>query len=282
MFRQLVRKSAPPQVRKVRPVGKAAEGCRINKFLAHCGAARSRRDAEIVLAAGKVTVNGVQAHIGQVLKAGDTVELDSKPLKLPYAHSTEARVWLYHKTPGQLVAHGKLPRSIVAEKKKDPAMRFSSIFEHIKRNFPSVPKLTAAGRLDANTEGLMVLSNNPALCRVLELPSNAIQRTYRVRVFGQLLDSKLKRLSAGITVKGTRYKPMQVSVSRRGSNNSWLEVTVTEGKNREVREALEAIGLKVSRLIRTRFGPYELGGLSPGSLKEVTLDSDLRRRLSVK
>jgi 23S rRNA pseudouridine2605 synthase len=263
----------------MKSVGRAAQGFRINKFLSHCGAANSRKQAEQLIANGRVLLNGKPAQIGQVLEHTDIVQFDQKTLKLPYSQSNLGRVWIYHKTPGQLVAHGTLPKSVKAQEKKDHTIRFTSVFEHIRKRFPAIPKVTAAGRLDANTEGLLVLSNNPALCRLLELPSTGLERTYKVRVFGQVVDSKLALLAKGIKVDGEQYRPIKAKVTKRGSSNSWLEVTLTEGKNREVRKAFESIGLRVSRLIRVRFGPYELGTLSPGSLKEVGLSRVLLKLL---
>ncbi|WP_448582449.1 pseudouridine synthase, partial [Thermaurantiacus sp.] len=142
-----------------------------------------------------------------------------------------------------------------------------------------LPRLMPVGRLDLNTEGLLLLTNDGALKRQLELPANAVERVYRVRVMGQVTQAALDALALGMTVDGIRYGPVDAEIDRRsrqGSANLWLTMRLAEGKNREVRRLCEALGLRVSRLIRTAFGPFGLGALAPRALAEVPA-SDIAR-----
>lgn len=163
------------------------------------------------------------------------------------------RLWRYHKPAGLITTNS------------DPAGR-RTIFDELPK---SLPRTVTIGRLDLNTEGLLLLTNNGELARALELPDNGMDRTYRARAHGDVSEELLASLSSGITVDGEIFGSIKAELERTMGHNSWLTVTLREGKKREVRRALEAIGLKVNRLIRTNYGPFELGELRPGSVKEV-------------
>jgi 23S rRNA pseudouridine2605 synthase len=257
-------------------VGIAGEGQRLNKFLSHAGVAVGRRAADVLIETGRVSVNDYNdLELGYVLKASDVVCLDGNPVKLPYAKPSEARVWVYNKPRNQVVTTARHPES---ESKDKESM--VTVFDFIKKTYPKLPKLTAVGRLDAASEGLLLFSNNPNFCRMMELPKSGFERVYRVRVFGRITEKGLNRLEKGIRVEGIHYSPMKIQIDKKGTN-SWLQVTIKEGRNREVRKAMEAVGLQVTRLIRIRFGPYELGSVPEGGIKEVALDYNLKKNLEV-
>ena len=125
------------------------------------------------------------------------------------------------------------------------------------------------GRLDINSEGLILLTNNGQVARNLELPSTQWERSYRVRVYGEIEKNMFQQLTSGITIGGFRYKPIKIRLEKKGRKNSWLQITLTEGKNREIRKIMDHVGLKVNRLIRTKFGPFDLANLKPGEIKEI-------------
>ena len=164
-----------------------------------------------------------------------------------------ARLWRYHKPPGLITTH------------KDPKGR-PTVFERLP---PGLPRVISIGRLDLTSEGLLLLTNDGALARELELPSSGVVRRYRARAFGRASQEKLDRLKDGITVEGMVYGPIQAHLDGGRGANIWITLELGEGKNREVRRVLEAIGLKVNRLIRTAYGPFELGDLAPGAAEEV-------------
>jgi 23S rRNA pseudouridine2605 synthase len=238
-------------------------GERIAKAIARAGLC-SRREAETWIAAGRVAINGeVVASPARNVTAADLISVDGQPL--PSRERT--RLFLYHKPRGLLTTHA------------DPGGR-PTIFTALPKG---LPRLISVGRLDLNTEGLLLLTNDGALARVLELPATGWLRRYRVRAHGRVAQDQLGRLAAGITVGGVRYGPIEATLDRAQGSNVWLTFAMREGKNREVRNVLEHLGLKVNRLIRVSFGPFQLGELASGAIVEVktrTLRDQLGQRIA--
>ena len=231
-------------------------GERIAKVLARAGVA-SRRDVERLIAAGRVSVNGAPLTTPAFkVSATDRVTLDGRPVKAAEA----TRIFRYHKPPGLVTTH------------RDPQGR-PTVFETLPKQ---LPRLISIGRLDLNSEGLLLLTNDGELARRLELPSSGLTRRYRARARGRIDPARLQRLKDGITVAGVRYGPIEAELETghdEGGVNQWIRVSLAEGKNREVRKVLEALGLTVNRLIRMSYGPYELGSLARGDVQEVQLPS---------
>ena len=224
-------------------------GDRIAKVIARAGRA-SRREAERMIEAGRVAVNGtVIASPALNVSAKDTVTVDGVLLETP----DEARLWLYHKPTGLVTSH------------KDEKGR-ATIFDDLPSE---LPRVMSVGRLDLNSEGLLLLTNDGGIKRKLELPSTGWLRKYRVRVNGRPVDETLEPLRKGIEVDGTRFQAMEVVLDRQQGANAWLTVGLREGKNREIRRAMTDIGLTVNRLIRVSYGPFQLGQLKPGEVQEV-------------
>ncbi len=225
------------------------KGERIAKVLARAGIA-SRREAERMIEAGRVRVNGrVIDSPALNVTPEDKLEADGKPVGPP----EPVRLWLYHKPAG-------LVTSARDEKGRD------TVFDALPRDMPRVMSI---GRLDINSEGLLLLTNDGGVKRRLELPATGWLRKYRVRVNGRPSDETLAPLRKGITVEGVRYQPMEVKIDRQQGANAWLSVALREGKNREIRRAMEAVGLSVNRLIRVSYGPFRLGELKRGEVEEV-------------
>ncbi len=225
------------------------DGERIAKRLARAGLC-SRRDAERWIAEGRVMVNGrLLDSPAVVVTAADRIVVDGKPLAAP----EPTRLWLYHKKRGLMTTH------------RDPQGR-PTVFESLP---PGMPRVISVGRLDFNSEGLLLLTNDGALARKLELPATGWLRRYRVRVHGQVVDALLARLAQGITIDGVEYGAIQASVERQKGDNAWLIIGLREGKNREIRRVMEHLGYPVSRLIRVAYGPFQLGALLEGEAKEV-------------
>ncbi|HEX6958598.1 MAG TPA: pseudouridine synthase [Ferrovibrio sp.] len=230
--------------------GDTEKGERIAKRLARAGVC-SRRDAERLIAEGRVKVNGKKLDTPAFLVGpDDTIMVDGKPVAEP----EKTRLWLYHKPRGLMTTH------------RDPQGR-PTVFEKLP---PELPRVISIGRLDFNSEGLLLLTNDGALARRLELPSTGWLRRYRVRVHGQPQADALGKLQKGVTVDGAAYGPITASIERQQGDNTWLIVALREGKNREVRKVMEHLGHPVSRLIRVAYGPFQLGGLEPGEVKEVS------------
>lgn len=219
------------------------------KFLARAGVC-SRRDAERLIAEGRVKVNGVKLDTPATkVTAKDKISVDGKVVAAPQP----SRLWRYHKPSGLVTTH------------RDPAGR-PTVFEHLP---PDMPRVISVGRLDLTSEGLLLLTNDGALARRLELPSNGWIRRYRARAFGRIEQSELDMLKDGATVDGVRYGPIEAKLERRQGANSWITLALAEGKNREVRRVLESLGLKVNRLIRVAYGPFQLGALEPNAVEEI-------------
>jgi 23S rRNA pseudouridine2605 synthase len=240
-----------------------ASGERVAKVIARAGLA-SRREAEAWIAAGRVAVNGeVIASPARNVTARDRIAVDGQPL--PARERT--RLFLYHKPRGLLTTHA------------DPGGR-PTIFALLPK---SLPRLVSVGRLDLNTEGLLLLTNDGGLARTLELPATGWLRRYRVRAHGRVAQAELDRLRAGVTIDGIRYGPIEATVDRAQGSNVWLTFAIREGKNREVRNVLGHLGLAVNRLIRVSFGPFQLGEIAPGAIEEVktrTLRDQLGARVA--
>jgi 23S rRNA pseudouridine2605 synthase len=233
-------------------------GERIAKVIARAGLA-SRREAEAWIAAGRVAVNGTLISSPALnVTPADRIAVDGAPLRA----RERTRLFLYHKPRGLVTTHS------------DPEGR-DTIFRALPK---SLPRLISVGRLDINTEGLLLLTNDGGLARVLELPATGWLRRYRVRALGRVRQEALDRLHAGITIDGVRYGPIEATLDREQGANVWLTFGIREGKNREVRKVLETLGLRVNRLIRVAFGPFELGDLDDGAVKEIDT-ADLRARL---
>ncbi|HWU14234.1 MAG TPA: pseudouridine synthase, partial [Caulobacter sp.] len=234
--------------------GEGGEGERVAKMLARSGVA-SRREVERLIEAGKVALNGTVLTTPAVkVRPGDILTVDGKMIDEP----EPTRIFRYHKPTGLLTSH------------KDPKNR-PTVFQALPRD---LPRVISVGRLDLNSEGLLLLTNDGELSRALEMPQNAWVRRYRARAFGDTTQAKLDRLKDGITVEGVRYGPIEARLDKAqdkagGGKNIWITLTLSEGKNREVRKVLEAIGLKVNRLIRLSYGPFALGTLLPGQVEEV-------------
>jgi 23S rRNA pseudouridine2605 synthase len=224
-------------------------GERIAKLIARAGVC-SRRDAERLIAEGRVAVNGETiASPALNLPADALITVDGKPIPTAAA----AKLWRYHKPAGLVTSH------------RDPQGR-PTVFAHLP---PSLPRAISVGRLDINSEGLLLLTNDGELARQLELPSQGWIRRYRVRLFGKVTQADLDRLAKGVTIDGVRYGPVTAELERAKASNAWALVSLKEGKNREVKRLMEHLGLKVARLIRVSFGPFHLGHLPEGAVDEI-------------
>ncbi len=225
-------------------------GERIAKLLARAGLC-SRRDAERWIAQGRVAVNGEVLTSPAVTVGGDSdIRVDGKPIPQP----DRARLWRYHKPSGLVTTH--------RDEKGRP-----TVFEALPKE---LPRLISIGRLDLNSEGLLLLTNDGALARRLELPATGWVRRYKVRVHGEVEEGRLGALARGVRIDGVAYGPIRASLERTQGSNAWVALALTEGKNREVRRVLEHLGLQVTRLIRLSFGPFQLGSLERGGIAEVS------------
>lgn len=225
------------------------DGERIAKRMARAGVA-SRRDAERMIEAGRVSVNGKRLDTPAFkVTDRDRVVVDGKEL----AAAEPARLWRYYK-----------PVGLVTSARDEKGRK--TVFDHLPAELPRVMSI---GRLDLNSEGLLLLTNDGELKRKLELPSTGWLRKYRVRVHGVPSEPALEKLRSGITIDGERFMPMSVSLDRQQGSNAWLTIGLREGKNREIRRAMEAIGLSVNRLIRVSYGPFQLEDLSENDVVEI-------------
>ena len=229
--------------------GLPSEGERIAKMLSRAGIC-SRRDAERAIAEGRVEVDGKQLTTPAFkVTPQNRVTFDGKPV----AGAEETRLWLYHKPTGLVTTH------------KDPKGR-PTVFDSLPKH---LPRVISVGRLDINSEGLLLLTNDGGFARALELPSTGWLRRYRARVRGKVDPDRLSQLEEGVTVDGVCYGRISARLERQLKTNAWLTIDLREGKNREVRRVLEHLGLEVGRLIRVSYGPFKLGDLEPGDVKQV-------------
>jgi 23S rRNA pseudouridine2605 synthase len=224
-------------------------GDRIAKWLARAGVA-SRRDVERMIAEGRVSVDGaVLTTPAFKVASGMKISVDGKLV----GAQEPPRLWRYHKAAGLMTSH------------KDPEGR-PTVFSVLPLG---LPRVISVGRLDYNSEGLLLLTNDGGLARRLELPSSGWIRRYRARVFGKLEQKDLDRLKAGVTIDGVAYGPVEATIDRPHATYPWVTVAIREGKNREVRRLMEYLGVRVARLMRLSFGPFMLGQLKPGEVEEV-------------
>lgn len=221
---------------------------RIAKFIARSGVC-SRRAAEELILQQRVTLNGQVINSPAVnVEPTDKILIDGE--KLPAIEQT--RLWLYYKPTGLITSHKDSSRPTVFD------------------NLPAgMPRVISVGRLDLNSEGLLLLTNNGELSRLLELPQNGWSRRYKVKVHGQVTQQKLDSVSNGVTIDGVNYGPVKITIDNTQGTNTWLTITLSEGKNREIRRLMQYIGLEVARLIRLSYGPFQLGSLKRGEVKEV-------------
>ena len=240
----------PGHAKKLR--GPESAGERIAKVIARAGLC-SRREAESWIGAGRVALNGGSLINPAVnVRPGDQITIDGKPL----IHRSRTRLFLFHK-----------PRGLVMTA-RDPEGR-PTVFDFLREHWPDGPRVVSIGRLDINTEGLLLLTNDGGLARVLELPSTGWVRRYRVRANGATDQAVLDRLRQGLTLDGVHYAGIEATLDRVQGANSWLTIALREGKNREIKRVLEHLGLYVNRLIRLSFGPFQLGEIAEGGIEEV-------------
>jgi 23S rRNA pseudouridine2605 synthase len=222
---------------------------RIAKLLARAGIA-SRREIERMIEEGRITLNGETVSTpATLLTSLHGVAVDGNPVAAP----APARMFLFHKPSGFLTTE------------RDPRGR-PTIYDKLPADLPRVMPI---GRLDMTTEGLLLLTTDGEFKRQMELPSTGVPRTYRARAFGEVSQNQLEDLFDGLEIDGIRYGRIEANLERRTGRNQWIEMTLTEGKNREVRRVLEHLGLQVNRLIRTSYGPFHLGELASGAVEEV-------------
>ena len=221
---------------------------RIAKVIADAGYC-SRREAEKLILEGRVQVNGVFIDTPATLITDHSIKIDGKLLK----KENELRLFIFHK-----------PAEVITTSKDTHGRPI--VFDLLPKN---LPRLISVGRLDYNTEGLLLFTTSGKVARFIELPKTGWIRKYRARVFGKLNYERLQKLENGITIDGTRYGGIKVEIDSEKSANSWLTISLKEGKNREIRKVMEELGLKVNRLIRVSFGPFILGNLKVGEIKEI-------------
>jgi len=225
-------------------------GERIAKWLARAGVA-SRRTAEEMVTQARITLNGAAVtHPATFVGTGDIVQVDGAVVEAP----ARTRLFRYHKPDGLMTTH------------RDPQGR-PTVFDRLP---PELPRLISVGRLDLNSEGLLLLTNDGGLARRLELPSTGWLRRYRVRVHGEVDTAALARLSRGVSVAGVSYGGIEAVLEARKGSNAWLGIALREGRNREIRRVMMHLGLQVTRLIRIAYGPFQLGSLPRGQVDEVT------------
>lgn len=224
---------------------------RIAKVIARAGLC-SRREAEAWIAEGRVKLDGAILTTPAItVTPGQRIEVDGRPILTDETKPT--RLWLFHKPAGLVTTH------------KDEKGR-KTVFDALPEE---MPRVLSVGRLDLNTEGLLLLTNDGELKRKLELPSTGWVRRYRVRIFGALPEKDIERLKKGIEVDGMKYGSIEASIDKGKGRQLWVSVALSEGKNREIRRVFEALGCKVSRLIRIAYGPFALAGMEPGEIREV-------------
>jgi len=232
-----------------KPEGQRPDGERIAKVIARAGIC-SRRDAEKLILEGRVKLDGVLVTSPALnVTANNVVQVDEKPLAEPES----ARLWRYHKPSGLVTTH------------KDEKGR-PTVFANLPKQ---LGRVVSVGRLDFNSEGLLLLTNDGDIARRLEIPAAGWTRVYRARLFGKVTQADLDKLATGITIDGVKYGPIVADLERSKGMYSWATVSLKEGKNREVKRVMERLGLKVARLIRTAYGPFQLGQLAEGQVEEI-------------
>ena len=229
--------------------GIAPEGERIAKVIARAGIC-SRRDAEKLIADGRVMLDGQTVTTPAIkVTANNVIQVDGKPLSEP----EPARLWRYHKPTGLVTSH--------RDEKDRP-----TVFANLPK---SLGRVVSVGRLDFNSEGLLLLTNDGKIARRLEMPSSGWVRKYRARLFGKVTQAELEKLATGATIAGVEYGPILADLERSKGMYSWATISLKEGKNREVKRVMESLGLKVARLIRIAYGPFQLGQLAEGAVEEI-------------
>ena len=231
------------------PAPKTPDGDRIAKVIARAGIC-SRRDAEKLIAEGRVKVDGVVITSPALnVTSTNLVMVNDKLLAEPEG----ARMWRYHKPSGLVTTH--------KDEKGRPTV-FANLPKHLGR-------VVSVGRLDFNSEGLLLLTNDGEIARRMEIPTAGWTRVYRARLFGKVNQADLDRLAQGTTIAGVKYGPIVADIERAKGMYSWATVSLKEGKNREVKRVMESLGLRVARLIRTAYGPFQLGQLAEGAVEEI-------------
>ncbi|MBC2777966.1 rRNA pseudouridine synthase [Parasphingopyxis sp. GrpM-11] len=244
------------------PSKSSKEPQRIAKLLARAGVA-SRREVERMIEAGRIAIDGkILDTPATLLKSLHGVTVDGAAVAQPIP----AKLYCFHKPAGVLTTE------------RDPKGR-PTIYDKLPKGLPRVMPI---GRLDLNTEGLLLLTNDGGLKRQMELPSSGVERVYRARAFGPITQEQLEALIEGITIDGMRYGPIDANLERRTGRNQWIEMKLAEGKNREVRRVLEHLGLQVSRLIRTAYGPFALGDLAKGDVLSIRQHDLVKFRQTLK
>ena len=230
---------------------KLHKGDRIAKVMARAGLC-SRRDAERWIEDGRVSVNGkaIDSPALNVLPS-DRIIVDGKPMNKE--GMKEPRLFRYYKPSGLVTTH------------KDEEGR-QTVFESLPDN---LPRLISVGRLDLNTEGLLLLTNDGELSRFMELPSTGWARRYKVRAYGRISQERLDELKKGITIEGIKYAGIEATLEKQQGDNAWMTITLKEGKNREIRKVMEYLGMRVNRLIRLSYGPFQLGHMKEGTVEEI-------------
>mmetsp|Transcript_15648 Transcript_15648/g.28475 ORF Transcript_15648/g.28475 Transcript_15648/m.28475 type:complete len:305 (-) Transcript_15648:8-922(-) len=254
-------------VRGVPPKLVPSDTIRLSKRLSESGVC-SRRQAERILAAGMVKVDGKTVFSNVGVTEANKIEIqtrqDEKTRDVPIRSDT--RLWVFYKPCKMITTHN------------DPQKRIT-VFDFLKsRNFPA-DHIISVGRLDFNSEGILLLTNNGDLARALELPENKIEREYRVRAYGRWKDEDLEAMKKGVTIKGRHFRPMAIWCQRKQTSNTWFRAILTEGKNREIRRIMEHFDLRVNRLVRVRYGPFNLEGLLPGDYREERISGEMHSLL---
>lgn len=232
---------------------------RLNKKISNSGFC-SRRDADKLILGEQVFVNGAMVNNPATkVTNNDVININGEIIKNDHS----IRVWVYHKPSGLIVTH------------KDTEGR-NTVFDMLPE---TLPRVISIGRLDITSEGLLLLTNSPVFANILELPKNQFIRVYKVRVFGKVDKKKLNMISSGVIIEGIQYKKNIIEITKNSGKNSWLKISIFEGKNREVRKLMEYIGLKVNRLIRIQYGPYFLDSLPRGEVQEVGIAKEIEKYL---